>query len=480
MEEQKNEPLVDTSLPIEEIIEKLKTKSVEIPDWDDIAKDYVVENHPIVSDPTLRPKEKVKNGQRELPAKVTYGAEKIATRRAAQMAFTIPVKRIYNTLNDQGKEDPTKKAQSIALEKIYTSARIDGQNMKRMKAYFAACEIVTVWYAPKGEKPHNKYGFQTPFKLRCRSYSPMPEKLSRIKQANLYPHFDEYDDMIGMSFEYTRSEGEDSVTYFETYTADTRYKWRKGDGDWEAIEQEPIVIMKHPLAYLWRTMPFWEDSTSNNRNEIEFALSRESDIIRKNSKPIVKISGKIVGDPPVGDTAREVYVMNEGGDISLVAPAISSESTKYYVDAIKQNIEEDTQMPNLSLENVKGLGPISGEARRTLLTDGHLRVGEEKHDIIEFFDRECNVLKAFLGMMNVAWKDSIHDLEVEHVITPFVQNDKQAKVKELTDATGGKAIKSQRTAIEELGDVDDVDAELGRIQEEEKASQSSDIFGNSY
>lgn len=483
MKIQKKEPLVDLSKPIEEIIKKLKEKSVEVPEWSATSKEYEVENHDIVADETLRPKEKAKNGQREVPAKVTYGAEKIATRRMAQMAFTIPVKRLYTTLNESGKgEDPTKKAQALALERIYMSNRIDGQNMKRMKAYFAACEIVTVWYAIKGEKPHNKYGFPTPFKLRCRSYSPMPEKLSRIKQANLFPHLDEYDDMVGMSFEYSRKESDINATYFETYTADTHYKWRKGDEAWEEILKEPIVILKHPLIYMWRTMPIWENSISNNRSEIEFALSRESDIIRKNSKPIVKISGKIQGDAPVGDSAREVYRLEQGGDLGLVAPAISSESTKFYVGIMKQNIEEDTQMPNLSLENIKGQGiaGMSGEARKTLLTDGHLRVGEEKHDIIEFFDRECNVIKAFLGYMNVGWKDSITDLEVEHLITPFIQNDKQSKVKELTDATGGKAIKSQRTAIEELGDVDDADAELKRIHDEERDSQTMDVMPGAY
>ncbi len=483
MEKQKEKatPLVDASKSIEDIIEALKKKSIEAPEWTEIETQYVVEKHDIVADETLRPKEKEKNGQREVPARVTYGAEKIATRRMAQMAFTIPVKRVYNTLKEGSQdEDPVKKAQALAIEKVYTSCRIDGQNMKRMKAYFASCEVVTVWYVVKEASPHTKYGFKTNFKLRCRSYSPMPEKLSRIKQANLYPHMDEYDDMIGMSFEYSRKEGEDTVTYFETYTSDTHYKWRKGNGDWEQIDAEKIVILKHPLIYMWRTMPIWEDSISNNRSEIEFALSRQSDIIRKNSKPIVKISGEINGEAPVGDSAREVYCMEAGGDIELVAPAVSADATDYYVSKLKDHIDEDTQMPNLSQSKVIGLGVVSGEARKTLLTDGHLRVGEEKHDLIEFFDRECNVIKAFLGFMNVKWKNSIGDLEVEHVITPFTQNDKQSKVKELVDATGGKAIKSQRTAIEELGDVDDPEAELAQIHSEEQLAQSTDIFASGH
>ena len=37
----------------------------------------------------------------------------------------------------------------------------------------------------------------------------------------LYPLFDEYDDMIAMSVEYTATKGTGkSISYFETYTAD--------------------------------------------------------------------------------------------------------------------------------------------------------------------------------------------------------------------------------------------------------------------
>ena len=44
-------------------------------------------------------------------------------------------------------------------------------------------------------------------------------------------------------------------------------------------------------------------------------------------------------------------------------------------------------MPNLSMTNVKSLGNIGADARKTLLADAHMKVGEEKDDIIWAFDR---------------------------------------------------------------------------------------------
>lgn len=471
--------IIDLS-DVEGTIERLKEKAVSVPEWDELAKKYNQDEHEIVADKALRPDDKVgPDGKKEEMAKITYPAEKISVRRMVQMAFTIPVKRIYSTTDDKGEESEIFRAQARAIEGVYKSVRIDGENMNRMRAYFAACEVLTVWYAVEGSKEHTQYGFPTKWKLRCRSYSPMPEELSKITQASLYPLFDEYDDMIAMSFEYIRSEDGRDVTYFETYTADAHYRW-KNDGEWvEDISPEPIIIGKIPAVYLRRPQPIWE-GISNNRKEIEFTLSRQSDVIRKNVAPIVKISGQLIGDKPVGDKAREVYQLEQGGDLDVVSPSISKDVTEYHISQLKQNIEEDLQLPNLSLENIKGLGAMSGEARKTLLTDGHLKVGEEKHDIIRFLDRESNVIKPLLGKINTKWDNTIADLPIEHVVTPFVQNDELSEIEKMEKATGGKQILSQRTAIKMTGLVEDPDAELALIQEEEKAAieaqRAVDVF----
>lgn len=465
---------------IEGTIEALKNKSVSVPSWSDLAKKYDQKEHEIIADKALRPDDKIgSDGKKEEMAKITYPAEKIAVRRMVQMAFTIPVKRIYNTVGDNGKDNKLLKDQSKAIESAYESVRIDGENMNRMRAYFAACEILTVWYAVEGEKEHTLYGFPTKFKLRCRSYSPMPEEMSKITQASLYPLFDEYDDMIAMSFEYIRSENDADVTYFETYTADTHYRW-KNDGGWiEDIAPEKIVIGKIPAVYLRRPQPIWE-GISNNRKEIEFTLSRQSDVIRKNSAPIIVVEGELIGEKPVGDKAREVYNVKQGGGLDVVSPTISKDVTEYHISQLKQNIEEDLQLPNLSLENIKGLGAMSGEARKTLLTDGHLKVGEEKHDIIRFFDRESNVIKALFGKINTKWEHTISDLPIEHIVTAFVQNDELSEIEKMEKGTGGKQLVSRRTAISRLNLVDDVDAEIALIQDEEQAEidarRMSDVF----
>jgi len=451
------------------IAEIKKSKTINPPSWGSLVKQFDVMQHEIVTDKTNRKDKVRKDGSVEKVARVTYGQQKLAARRMTQMSFAIPVKRIYNT-----GEDATKKAQAQAIEAIYTGARIDAVNIKRMNAYFAACEIATIWF-PVQEK-HERYGFNSEWKLRCVSYSPMDRKFSRIETANLYPVFNKERDMIALAYEYTLDEEGKKVIYFHVYTAEEERILRKKEGKWEDVtgEESPVAINKIPGSYLWRPMPIWEDTT-NNTNEIELALSRESDIIRKNSAPIVKIKGELIGDKPASEVAREVYQLKGEGDVSYVTWEQQVEALKYYVETLKQNTEEELQLPNMSFENVKGLSAMSGEARKTLLTDPHLKVGDESGDIIEFLERECNVIKAFLGMINTGWKTSINDLEVEHVITPFIQNDEGAQVEKITKATQ-KPIMSQRTGITHLGLVEDIDKEYLLLQDEEKRMNSVDLF----
>ena len=470
--------LLETAESPEKKIALLKEKDIVTGNWNTLRDKYDPKRHPIVTNPSLRPKDKEKNGQVEKVSKITYAAEQISVRRMNQMLFTIPVKRKYHyDVNDE-----TLKQIAAAKEAIYEKVRINGVNANRFRAYYGACEVATVWFSKTEEAEHNEYGFSTKLKLRCRSYSPMDTKFSKVSQANIYPIFDEYDDLMALSFEYTRKEKGKDVGYFDCYTADTTYQFKTIEGKTE-VEETPNPIKKIPVVYWYSPMAIYE-GIENNRSEIEFALSRNSDIIRKNAAPIIVLKGALANakDKPVSDVSTKIFHFTDGtGDASTISPAVTSDNTKFLVSEMRKNIEEETQLPNLSMENVKGLGVVSGEARKTLLTDAHMKAGEEAPDIIWGFERESKVIDAFLALMNVSWKDKLPLIKTEHIITPFIPNDETVKSNRLaTEFNAG--IKSRKTAITDLGDVQDAEAELAQIQAEESAvtenNAKQDIFPN--
>lgn len=445
----------------DEIINDLMSCSKNAVPWSKLVDLYDANKHPIKTDPALRPKDKtMEDGQRDCAAKIAYPAEQIAVRRMVQMAFSIPVKRVY----DYDQKNEAQKAFVDAIEKVYDAVRINGVNMKRMKAYFASCEMATVWYLTDGDgEEHEKYGFPTTAKIRCRSYSPMPTKMSEIYQADIYPLFDHTGDLIALSFRYAIDVAGKTIEKFDCLTAQTAYYWSQEEGVWELTEKQN-VIGKISAAYISKSQPIYA-GIADFRDEIEFANSRNSDVVKKNSSPIIVVSGALKGQPPANGRGREAYQVENGGSVNLLNPALSSTEVKAHINTQKEFIAEVTQMPNLSMENIKSLGAISGEARKTLLTDSHLKVGEEAHDLVWFFDREFSVIKSIVATAHTAWKPFVNKVSCKHIITPFIQNDQDAQTNRLSKQVDARLI-SRRTAIGQLEDIANVEEELARIQEE--------------
>lgn len=452
--------MLNSGLQIETIISALKEKSVSIPSWGKLIKAYEPALHEIVTDTVTR-KDKIKSdGTKEEASRIYVGLEKLLTKRMTEFMFAIPVKRIYH--NTEGNE--TRQQIAKAIEAIYKYARIDTENIKRSTSFFAACEIFTIWYVV--EKSNTLYGFNSKYKLKCKTYSPMDG-------VSLYPLFDELGDMVAMSFEYKKKIKDEEITIFETYTADRHYKWRQDNNGWtEVLAGEPIQLMKIPGVYAFRPEPIYHGLT-RLRKELEYTLSRNSDVIAYNASPVLKVAGRMMGDEDKGES-RRLFRVEQGGDVSYVSWSQAIEAVKYHIDTLLRLYWMQSQMPDISFDNMSKLGNIGFDARQTLLTDAHLKVGDESGAWIEAFDREASVVKEFLKHMNTAWASEIDNVEVENIITPFIQLDEDAAISRAIKSNGGKPVASHLESIQMAGISNDPMATLEQIQKEEaKAAQAS-------
>ena len=455
------------------MINELKNRSYAVIPWAEIIKDYEPQLHNIVNDRVGRKDKVHKDGTVDKAARIPVGLEKLLTKRITEFTFAIPVKRVYTTAND------TQKQIAQAIEAIYDAAHIDTENIKRGQAYYASCEIFTMWYTVK--RQNDLYGFDSPFKLKCKTFSPMD-------LCVLYPLMDETGDMKAMSFEYERkTSNNSSITFFETFTADRHYKWKSqtGKGDWEQdMDPEEISIEKIPGAYLWRREPVFA-GLQMLREDLEYTISRNSDIVAYNASPILKVKGTLQGEENKGET-RRIYRVSEGGDVSYVSWAQSVAALEYHVGTLLKYFWMQSQMPDISFENMKSLGNIGYDSRRTLLTDAHLKIGEETGPWLEFLNRECNVIKAFLKQMNARWADEIDKVGVEHVITPFIIEDEQAQLDYHMKANGGKPVESQEESIMYIGKSKNVQETINKINQEaaqevaQKAAASAAAMENMF
>ena len=441
-----------------EIIGALKEKSIKVPTWagrNALQAEYDPKLHPVMNK-AIYPDVVTDDGTIDRVTRITYNLQQLAVKRMTELCCGIPVKRVYSPENDRQKD--------IAkyLERIFTANRIDSVNNERLTMLFAGCEVLTLWYAV--EQRNSRYGFDSLLKLRCRNFTPM-------QGDSLYPLFDEYGDMIALSIGYRRKVGSQTVSYFDTYTAENHYKWGdNGRGDWELLEQDDIAKLgKIPAIYTYRPTPIWED-TSKIVYEIEWSMSRNGNYLRKNSKPLFCVfADEEINYGQEGNEKEEfksILQYPKGSTAGYVTWAQAVDNLKFHIAELRQSFFTQLQLPDWSYESMKA-SPMSGESRKQLFIDSQLKVKDESGRLLEFFDREVNVVKAFLKLMvGEQYAADIDALQVENVVTPFVISEEKETINNLLTANGGKAIISQRESIEQLGWSDDVDKTMQEIAEE--------------
>ena len=455
------EILNSPNLSTKEKIDALKEKTISVPIWSGqygLAMQFDPTKHPVMNKqkyPDIPTDEGI-----EYVTRITCDLQRLATKRMTELCCGIPVKRVYRPEDDKQKEVAT------YLETILNRNRIDSVNIERLNMLFAGCEVMTLWYAT--EDKNNLYGFDSPLKLRCRNFTPM-------LGDDLYPLFDEYGDMIAMSVGYKRKVGKKTVQFFDTYTATEHIKYSNADGEWQEVENEAISLGKIPCIYIYRPTPIWED-TSKTVYEIEWALSRNGNYLRKNSKPLFVVFADQVlnyGDEKNENKEfRAVMQYPKGSTAQYITWAQAIENLKFYVEQLRQLFFTQLQLPDWSYEKMSQQA-LSGESRKQLFIDAQMKVNDESGRLLEGFDREINVVKAFLKtMLPATYHPAIDALKVESKITPFSITDTKETVDMLMSATGGEPIMSQREAIEEFGHSDDVDKTL----EEIASQQVNDVF----
>lgn len=456
-----DEILQSAEMTATEKVAALQEKVINVPAWggsNGLVNAYDPKLHPVM-DKSIYPDETTDTNGVIKVSRVTLDLPRLAVKRMTELTCGIPIKRIYRPENDRQKEIAT------YLEKIFDRVRIDSVNVERLNMLFAGCEFMTLWYAVKA--PNKNYGFNSQIKLRCRNFSPM-------LGDTLYPLFDEWGDMVAMSVKYTRTVGKRDVSFIDAYTATKHVKYSNETGHWEEIVNEDISIGKIPAVYVWRPTPIWED-TAETVYEMEWALSRNGNYLRKNSKPLFCVFANEeiqFGDDTNPNDDLGVLQYPQGSTAGYVTWAQAIDNLKFYTDTLRSMYFTQLQLPDWSYEKMSQQA-LSGESRKQLFIDAQMKVKDESGRILEGCDREVNVAKAFLKvMLPENYADDIDALPVETRITPFTITDTTETVNTLMAANGNMPIMSQREAIEEFGHSDDVDKTLQEIAEQ----QVADIF----
>lgn len=479
---------------VNEIVANLKIRPViyPAPDVETLKAQYDVTSHKIF-DKVYRP-DKLVNKQStnakgiittfqvsEPVARIGFSFQDIIVNRAVSFLFGSEV-----TLDCEPEGNKQELVLSM-LTKVLTSNKSSNLNKELACRLFSETECAEYWYPVKDEDYWSKYSTVAKYKLRCKIFSPFLGDF-------LYPHFDQYGDMDAFSRGYyineaNGAEASKQVEYLDCYTRDFIYRF-KNSGQWmrvpfittdpetgeeTEVDMAPNYAGRIPIVYYRQPKSEWEKVQSL----IERYEDRVSNLADTNDyfgHPMLTVDGEVVGMPDKGERGK-ILQLGNGVKAAYLAWDQAPESVKLELDTLKNSIYSLTQTPDISFEQIKGLGNISGVALKLLFLDAHLKAQSKISIFSTALQRRYNIIKGFIGAMDADVKNESSNLEVAPIITPYLPSNETELIQMLVSATGGKAVMSQKTAVKLAGQVADTNAELEQIQKEEKESKVTDVFG---
>ena len=443
-------------LPPSEAVRELQRKTIKLPQWQELEKAYDPKKHPIL-DKSKYPDIVTEAGNKEAVTRVVVPFQKLAVKRAAELCFAIPVSRSYSSESSDKEKEAAK-----LLDRLYTALRIDSLNLLRARKLFACCEVATIWSAVL--KPTKAYGFDSPVTLRQRTFSTMDGH-------GIYPKFDPFGDLVALSVGYKSDDEE----YLETLTDTERLVFRSSGKGWELETREQHGLGKIPAVYINRPSPVWEDSSSTVE-EIEWALSRNGNYLRRNSKPLLAVmhdkeetewethENSDSYEKDSNSEFRSIFELPKGSSMQYVTWDGAPDALKFHYQTLRSLFFDSIQLPDWSHSEMKST-PMSGESRKQLYIDAKLKVIDEAGELTVFLLRELSVLRTFASVIRPDLADAMESLLVKLEIQPYEISDERDTIQNLSQAKSAGLV-SQREAIAYLGWSDDPDKTLVEIRDE--------------
>lgn len=436
-------------MEISEVIESYKGGR-ELPDIEAYNKDYDVKKHKIFNIAEY-PDKKVESKYTD-----EKGDKKTKTDTVKLNRIGLPYqKKIVNIATTFLCGEPIKYTNNSEDTELYDAFQ---KVIEKNKMKFIDKEIVTavgrftecaeLWYHIEEANQH--YGFYSSFRLKVKVLTP--------DKNHLYPVFDENDELISFSREFKIGD----KTIFEVYTAQRIIRY-ENDGEWKETINTENPIGKIPVVFYKQEQVEWADvQTAVERLEQIYSYSAESN--DKFAFPILKLKGEVTGQF-AKENSGKVIQLGESADADFVIPPTANQSLNDEISRLERDIHDFTSTPNISFDNMKGLGNmLAGSSAQFLFLSAHLKVMDKLAIYIPAFQRRASVIKSYLQYINVKLDNK--ELDIEPVITPFVINNEAEFIRFLMEANGNKPIYSQEHSMQKAG-IKNAQEMIKQIQQEE-------------
>lgn len=308
--------------------------------------------------------------------------------------------------------------------------------------------------------------------------------LANSKGDQLYPVFDEYGDMIAFGRGFFVKEIVDgkvsNVTHFDLYTADEIYRskevggitlYLQSAGGLYAEDFTALVnpIGKIPVIYYCQPQVEWKD-VQPLIERLEVKLSNHADTNDYFDSPIMMASGEVEGFSDK-DESGKLLQLQQGAELKYLTWESAPASMKMEIDNLIYFIHTLSHTPNLTFEELKGIGQLSGIAIRLLFLDADIKAEHNEPVFAMGIQRRLNWLKTAISILDDKYAKAAM-MQVKPRFVEFIQQDPSTVIATLNAAVAG-GIMSQQTAIEQNPLIMDPAAEKELIDAETAAATAN-------
>ncbi|WP_312312162.1 phage portal protein [Empedobacter brevis] len=444
---------------IQKIIEALKQGKDKTQIIEEARKQLDPKQHDIMNPILRRPKNKDENDKNKDVISIALAYQKWIVRKEKAMIFG------NQPILKANPNDETEKTVLKAIERILHDIKESSFNRKLAESIGSFTEGGELWYLKEDDEVHDSYGFKTKMKIKAML-------LSLKNGSQLYPCKDDFGDMISFSRNYTKNLQGKEVEYFEVYTQKYTYLFSNFK-EWELVEGYPKAqqLDKIPAVFGEQENVSWYD-VQDLIERIETLVSDHGEVNDRNAYPILKVIGKLknyLNKGPGGGVE-----LDKDSDMNYLSWDQATDSIKLEIDNLVKNIQLFSQTPNISFDEVKSLGALSGTALKMLFLDAHLKVMEKREIYDEYLQRRINIIKKILATLNPAWKTAIDNLVIEPEIVPFMVENEKEQVEIALLKNGNKALESHEKSVKNWQGQDTED--FDKIKQEEKDVYNLDYF----
>lgn len=409
-------------------------------------------------DRKLRPlqighRERYVNGAKSIEAeKLRVNLQKKITETAASFLLAEPVSI---TANDPDNENGQKILQAIR------NNRLNNKLLEFAKVVMSETMAVFMFHEVGTDK-----------EIKARMYNSDHGKYT--------PEYDVYGNLVAFYWEFVI----DEVSHLWIFTDEYIHKYSgPGSSDLKYLGSDNHSFGVIPVVFHEQPEPEWFD-TKEMIDRIEMILSKLAGSNNYFAFPILKMKGSTVknkdgkeeGLIDISDDGKSILlgIAEKNGqiveaDAEFLQRDTGVDSIKLEMDFLKEFIFNISQTPDLSFDNVKGIGAISSRALELMLQDAINKAKGKMNQYRTVVERIISVFKHGMGI-----KDDELEFDIEFNIS--IPRDIAEEIKALVDANGGYPVMSQESSVSKSPYTKDVKTEIDQIKKETAQRSSSSLI----